>query len=209
MAPRVSQRDVFIKAAANLFHSQGFRATGVEQVIGAAGGSKGSFYHHFKSKNDLGRAVLDSSAEMVVGSFERVLCDHATPPVDRLLRMLDVVAAVQEQADFRKGCVLGNLTAELGGTHEDVRQHVATIFARWSRAIARTLQEARERGELPEDRDPDSLAHFILFSLEGAILFGKAERTGRALADCRRYLSLLLGRTPATMMEEAHPGPAG
>ena len=184
-------------------HEQGYQATGVEQVITRAGGSKGSFYHHFKSKEDLGCAVLDTGAEAFISSIEERLWDTSLPPIDRVLRMVELVTLVQEANDFRRGCLFGNLAGELGGSSNRMREHLATIFARWTRAIARTLRDAQGNGDLPADRDPDALAHFILLSVEGAILFAKTERSTKPLEDCRHFLAILLGRppTPAPLRE--------
>ncbi len=203
MTPRTTQRAAFINAATGLFHRQGFQRTGVDQVISRAGGSKGSFYHHFKSKEDLGREVLDAGAERLFSAMEERLWDPALPPVERLMRMIELVTLTQEATEFRRGCLFGNLTAELSGTNEGMREHLSGIFARWTCAIAKTLREAQARGDVPADRAPDALAHFILFSLEGAILFAKAERCSRPLDDCRHFLSVLLGQvpTPAPLRE--------
>lgn len=204
MSQRTNQRGAFIKSATGLFHQRGFQGTGVDQVIAGAGGSKGSFYHHFKSKEDLGRAVLDAGAEKLITSVEERLWDPSLPPVDRLLRMIERATITQERTGFRRGCLFGNLAAELSGTNESMRRHLAAIFARWMCAIAKTLREAQARGELPAAYDPDRLAHFILSSLEGAILCAKVDRSPRPLDDCRHYLGLLLGR-PAD--PEAGPEP--
>jgi TetR/AcrR family transcriptional repressor of nem operon len=98
-------------------------------------------------------------------------------PAARLYAVADAIAMIQAGFEQRfgriVGCPFGNLAAELSTTDEDLREHVAGVFARWEAALAQACRFAGERGALRDGVDPDRLAHMILAQAQGLILLAK------------------------------------
>jgi hypothetical protein len=71
---------------------------------------------------------------------------------------------------------------------------LSDVFSAWRERLTETLEEARERGELGADSEPASMAHFLVASLEGAILMAKLTRDigvmERCVGELHRYLRL-------------------
>jgi TetR/AcrR family transcriptional repressor of nem operon len=189
-----STREVVIEAATRLVHLKGYQNTSVDDVLSASGVGKGNFYHYFKSKEDLGYAILDR----VVDAFiERALepC-FADPDGARLAQIRCFLGRVREAQRDRHcvgGCMFGNLAAELSDVHEGFRSRLAEVFARWRARLARALEEAQRRGELSPEARPDAVAHFLIASLEGAMLLAKLTKDiavmDRCVEEMNRYLS--------------------
>jgi TetR/AcrR family transcriptional repressor of nem operon len=190
-----STREAVIATATRLIHVHGYNATVLGDVLRESGVGKGNFYYHFKSKEDLGHAILD---EIVDGFLERTLepcfADVDAPPFGQIRCVLDRVLQAQRERNCVGGCVMGNLASELSDVHEGFRSRLATLFTAWQARLASALESARRRGELAGDTEPQTIARFLVASLEGAILLGKVSKDIRVMEQCvtelKRYLAL-------------------
>jgi TetR/AcrR family transcriptional repressor of nem operon len=188
-------REAIIAAATRLIHVHGYNATSLDDVLRESGAGKGNFYYHFKSKEDLGHAILD---KIVDGFLERTLepcfADAEAPPLGQIRCFLDRLLEAQRERKCVGGCVMGNLASELSDVHEGFRTRLAMLFTAWQARLASALESARRRGELAGASEPESLARFVVASLEGAILLAKVSKDIRVMEQCvtelKRYLAL-------------------
>src|SRR5882724_8230451 len=190
-----STREAILEAAAELMHLKGYQATTLDDVLRESGVGKGNFYYHFKSKEDLGYAILDQ----IIGSFlDRTLEPCFADPEGRALTQircfLDRVLETQRERNCVGGCPLGNLAAELSDVHEGFRARLASVFAAWRERLTLALSTAQRRGMVDATCRPDAVAGFFVASLEGAILLTKLTKDIAVMEQCvaetKRYLSL-------------------
>jgi TetR/AcrR family transcriptional repressor of nem operon len=188
-------REAIVEAAAGLMHLKGYQATTLDDVLRESGVGKGNFYYHFKSKEDLGYAILDQ----VIASFlERTLdpcfCDSATARLTQIHCFLDRVLAAQRERNCVGGCALGNLASELSDVHEGFRARLFGVFSAWRERLTGVLEEAQAAGSVSPDCRPGAVAHFLVASLEGAILMTKLTKDiavmERCVEELKRYLTL-------------------
>jgi TetR/AcrR family transcriptional repressor of nem operon len=190
-----STREAIISVATRLIHVHGYNATSLDDVLRESGVGKGNFYYHFKSKEDLGYAILD---KIVDGFLERTLepcfADVEAAPLGQIRCFLDRVLQAQRERNCVGGCVMGNLASELSDIHEGFRTRLATLFTAWQARLASALESARRRGQLTGAPEPETLARFVVASLEGAILLAKVSKDIRVMEQCvaelKRYLAL-------------------
>src|ERR1700680_3017685 len=102
-------RERIIEAALDRFHTLGFNACGVQEIVDHAGIPKGSFYNYFKSKELLAVEVLKAYAE---GSGRDMLSDKEVAPVQRLRAHFEFLASRYARFGYGKGCLIGNIAAE-------------------------------------------------------------------------------------------------
>jgi TetR/AcrR family transcriptional repressor of nem operon len=188
-------REVVIEAATRLIHLKGYQNTSVDDVLSASGVGKGNFYHYFKSKEDLGFAILERVADAFVErALEPCFAEPTGGRLDQIRCFVGRVRDAQSARNFVGGCVFGNLAAELSDVHEGFRARLAELFARWRARLAQALREAHDRGEVTDACRPDAVAHFIVASLEGAMLLAKLTKDiavmDRCVEEMNRYLSL-------------------
>jgi TetR/AcrR family transcriptional repressor of nem operon len=171
-------RERILRAAARLFLTGSYHAVGVEELCAAAQVRKGSFYHYFRSKSDLAKAVIDRHAEAF---WARLDDDQQATPSQRLHAAADAIGAIQMgfESRFRRavGCPFGNLAAELATTDDDLRQHVAAVLAELEQRLAAVCREAGEQGLLRSGVDPDGLARALVAQYQGMILLAKVSAT--------------------------------
>ena len=190
-----STREAVLEAATRLMHVRGYQHTSLDDVLRESGVGKGNFYYHFRSKEDLGYAILD---QLVALFLERTLepCFSGTevPRLTQIRCFLDRVLEAQRQRKCVGGCAMGNLASELSDVHEGFRERLASVFTAWRERLTVALREAQQRGEVVEACQPESIGHLLVAGLEGAILLSKVSKDIGVMEQCvselKRYLTL-------------------
>jgi TetR/AcrR family transcriptional repressor of nem operon len=194
-----SAKTTLLDAGRQLMLRRGFTATSVDDVCAEAGVTKGSFFHHFSSKEEFGKALLEhhwSTMQQMLGSapFNRV-----EDPLARLHGYLDLFVQLAHDPRVEKSCLFGNLAQEVAPTNEALRAECAGAFGRWVEQIAADLVEAKRRYAPRAKFDPVSVAEYFIAIYEGSLVLAKANGDARVLAEnvehFRTYVDALLGRS--------------
>jgi len=187
---RTNTREEIIRKGAELIHAQGFKATGLQQILQTAGIPKGSFYFYFKSKEDFGLEIIDYFNAIISGIFTRYLSDKKTPPLKRLEKLLDFYEAAFQKSGYTLGCPIGNLSLELADTNERLRVHLGGVIETLIAQIESCLQEAKRDKSIPASMNVADTARFIFHGFEGAVLHMKVVKS---IEPFRSFQSTLTG----------------
>ena len=176
-------------------HVGGYRNTSLDDVLRESGVGKGNFYYHFRSKEDLGFAILDTLVERFVErTLEPCFSDAEACRLAQIRCFLDRVLEAQRKSNCVGGCAMGNLASELSDVHEGFRARLASVFTKWRRRLTQALAEAQLRGEVLAACRPEATAQFLVAGLEGGILLTKVSKDISVLEQCvselKRYLTL-------------------
>ena len=198
-AKGAATRDQILDVAGKLIHLRGYHATSLDDVLKESGVGKGNFYYYFKSKEDLGYAILDRMLQAFVErTLEPAFADAVADPVVQIKEFLDRVLDNQRQRSCIGGCPMGNLASELSDVHEGFRQQLAGMFLQWRVTLAEVLARGQESGRLRSGLDPASAAEFLVAALEGAILLTKVTRDisvmERCVTELKQHLTLYEAR---------------
>ena len=185
---RTNTREEIIRKGAELIHAQGFNATGLQQILQAAGIPKGSFYFYFKSKEDFGLEIIDYFSEIINGTFTRYLSDKKISPMKRLGELFDFFEAAFQKNGSALGCPIGNLSLELADTNERLRVHLVGVIETLIAQIELCLQEAKRDKSLPANLNTDDTARFIFHGFEGAVLHMKVVKSIEPIRAFRSFL---------------------
>jgi TetR/AcrR family transcriptional repressor of nem operon len=188
---KTETRAAIVAIASQLLRVNGFNGTGIDMVLKKAKVPKGSFYYYFKSKDDLGFAIIEDAAHELARKLEHHLGDHARAPLQRLRSYFESSIEVQRQSACTRGCLFGTLGLELASRNNRLRQRIAAVFTSWEIQVAACLKEAQRAGALPRHWVPAELAAFILSSWEGAILRAKVDKTVEPMT---RFVDILFDR---------------
>jgi TetR/AcrR family transcriptional repressor of nem operon len=176
--PRPPNPDVrrrLLAAGLDLVHAHGFAASGVKDITDAAGVPKGSFYAYFSSKEAFAGAILEHYWADIEARLLPLLATD-DPSQQRIARFFHALADEHEAGDFLLGCLIGNLSLELGGTSAPVRAELVRILDRWSEALTTCVRSGQD-GDIRGDVDAAELAELLIESWEGAALRGKVTRS--------------------------------
>ena len=186
------RRTRILDAASVLIYRDGFHQTSIDDVIKEAGLSgKAHFYHYYKSKEELGYAVLNHQFERFAQRSLAVLREPSVDPLERLDNFIDALIAGHAERGCQGGCPFGNLVVEMADAHEGFRQRLDTVFEHWANYLYSLLWEARPY--LEDDVDIARLARFIIATIEGAWIMSRVKRDIAVMediaAELKRYVA--------------------
>jgi TetR/AcrR family transcriptional repressor of nem operon len=183
-----STRDHLIDVGLELMRKHGYAATGVQEILDAARVPKGSFYHHFSSKEEFTAAVLERYVTLEGEHCRDVLGNIRQAPLKRLRRYFEDLVRTAGQSAPIQGCLIGSLSLEVARASPLLQGRLSSDFTRWQTVIASVLREAVEKDDLPKSTRSEALAGFLLNSWEGALLRSQADRSDTPLKDFLNYI---------------------
>jgi len=186
---RTNTRAEIIRKGAELIHAQGFKATGLQQILQTVGIPKGSFYFYFKSKEAFGLEIINHFDAAISEAFTRYLTDKKVPPMRRLEKLFDYYEAAFQKSGATLGCPIGNLSLELADTNERLRKHLAGVIEKRIAQIEACLKEAKREKSLPTGLNTVATATFIFHGFEGAILHMKVIKSIEPFRAFRDYMT--------------------
>jgi TetR/AcrR family transcriptional repressor of nem operon len=183
-----STRDRLIEVGLERMRRHGYGATGLQEILAAADVPKGSFYHHFGSKEEFTAAVLDRYIVLEGEHCRLVLGNMRQAPLRRLRRYFEDLIRNAGQSAPIQGCLIGSLSLEVAGASPLLQSCLSSGFKGWQAAVTAVVLEAVEKGDLPKSTKPEALAGFILNSWEGALLRSQADKSDDPLWDFLHYV---------------------
>jgi TetR/AcrR family transcriptional repressor of nem operon len=178
-----TKRDL-LELGIGLLLKHGYADLGVATLLERAGVPKGSFYHHFKDKEDFGLQAIDLYMQSVHRALDAAFTDDGRDPLDQIRRFFRIVSDGY-QGDGYLGCLLGGLGQELSGVSPTFRKKVEACFGVIAARFAEVLERAKTRGQLRKDVDPRELANLLLNCWEGAALRSRVRREAAPLTQMR------------------------
>lgn len=166
------RREHLVDTAIGLFQKHGFHATGIDAILAAAGVSKKTLYHHFRSKDELILAALKKHEGVFRNDFMRRVEQRAQTPKGRLLAVFEVANDWFLSNKFY-GCMFINAIGEHSGPDTPIRQ-VCREYKELMRNYIRGL--CLEAGL----QEPGEAAKKLALVLEGAIVTAQVSNPGEA-----------------------------
>jgi len=197
----MSLRETIIHEAQKLFSLKGYLNTGINEIIEAADTSKGGFYNHFCSKEDLFLEVLAESQRIW---RERVLAsiDQIESPTEKVIQILANYRDryLKDAENFPGGCIFITFSVELDDTRPHLVKEVHNGFVGFKAMMTRFLDEAVQKGELPKNLNSYAVTEMLFTGMLGASVVYGLNKSSSVL-DCSidsliEYLYLLGGRQP-------------
>ena len=174
-------RELLLRAGLEVLTEKGFSSTGIDEILKRVGVPKGSFYHYFDSKEAFGAALIERYARYFAYKLERHFGDSSKQPLARLWAFVEDARTGMARHEFRRGCLIGNLGQELAVLPDSYRASLIAVFHDWESRLARCLEAAQQRGEIPASVDCEQAAAFFWIGWEGAVLRAKLERSAKPL----------------------------
>jgi TetR/AcrR family transcriptional regulator, transcriptional repressor for nem operon len=197
-------RERILDAAQRIVLERGFAATSVDAVLAQAPATKGAFFHHFPSKNDLGRALLERYAaadERMLEDFLAVAEAESDDPAEQLVAFVrQFEHAADELAPTQPGCLFVSFIYEsqLVGDGED--DLIAASILHWRTRLVEKLEAAARIHPPAIAVDLQSLADQVFTTFEGGFILARAmhdpTQLRAQLAHLRHYLELLFQLAP-------------
>ena len=188
-------RNKLLDAAMHVMRLRGYSATTVDDICKAAGVTKGSFFHHFDSKEALGLAAAEHFSSMA----DRILGDapytKLPDPLDRVLGYIDFRTAILQGEICDYTCLLGTFVQELYDSHPAIRAACEKHMKHHIALITKDVAAAKAQYAPKASWTAASVAFYIQAVLQGSFIYAKATQGAdvvvESLSHLRRYVRML------------------
>lgn len=149
---------------------------------------QGCFTNHFRSKEGFGAAVLERYHDHTQTIMERTLRDRSRSSIERLRAYFDAITEWLDSANWRYGCLVGNMSLEVAEQSDLLRGHLVEVCASLTQSFAEVVQQGQVQGEIRRDLEADEIAAFLLMSWQGAMMRMKVDRSPKPIEQFKRVL---------------------
>lgn len=187
--PVMSLKERIIQESLRLFSMKGFLSTSISDILAATESSKGGFYNHFKSKDELYFAVLDK-AKKVWREKNLDGLDQTEKPIDKIKKLLENYRDnyLKDSATFPGGCVFVTLSVELDDQRPELTSELKKGFEGLKSMISQLLDEGRHSGQVRKDVNTSAVAEMIFAGMVGASVIYGVDKSASALDQRIDYL---------------------
>lgn len=196
--PASGAKTKLLDAAVYAIRAKGYSGTTVDDICQAAGVTKGGFFHHFESKEDLAVSAAGHFSSMADSLFTAAPFRSLPDPLDRLLGYVDFRKAILQGELPEYTCLLGTMVQEAYDTHPPIREACDKGISTNAAMVEADIAEAMRKYGIESEWTAQSLALYTQAVLQGAFILAKAKGGPEVAADCidhlRRYLETLFTR---------------
>jgi TetR/AcrR family transcriptional regulator, transcriptional repressor for nem operon len=184
----VGTRAVIIEAGFDAIYRRGYHATSVDEIVAKTKLTKGAFYHHFATKDELGYAIVDEVLkDMMLDRWIKPLVAYKNPVKGMIARYRKLLMEQATDEEIALGCPLNNLTQEMSAVDAVFRDKLRSVLELWIEGTADHLKRAQTGGYLKPEVDVRQVAEFVVMTEEGSAALMKN------MGDRRRYRRLYEG----------------
>ena len=181
-----------LEAALQLMLVKGFPATTLDEICEQAGVTKGSFFHYFADKEEIGAAVLDHFVTGRIQAVQGAPFHRLSDPLKRVYGYIDFMIKMSRETSAMPSCLLGNFAQDISDTHPQLRARCGRHFDQWAQMMKRDMDAAKARYAPKAVFDTQSLAEHFIAVLEGALILVKAKQDRKIFEkQLRHYKSYL------------------
>ena len=157
-----------LNTASELFYTQGYRATGINEIIETSGVAKATFYNHFSAKDELCMAYLDGMSETVLNYYE-IAIEDADGPIERFLAVAKSLEPWLIETNFR-GCAFLNMASEVPDSNNQLRKPGVKIYSSIQNRITILSEELINSNQKKYKKlNPEKLSKDYMLFFAGAV----------------------------------------
>ncbi|MCG8307265.1 MAG: TetR/AcrR family transcriptional regulator [Cytophagales bacterium] len=165
-----------IDKGCDLFRKKGYNKVGINEILEACDIPRGSFYNFFETKEEFAEKVIDKYGSDSLKMISNALSDPSVSPLKRLKEFYAMLIQTNEKDGFNAGCLVTNLSMEVGGFNAAISGAANRIFVIWVAEIAACVAEGQKKGEIIDNLPPEDIAEYIHSGISGAFSRMKVNR---------------------------------
>jgi len=195
MQPQHESKTKLLDATLKVVRAKGYSATRIEDVCAEAGLTKGSFFHHFKSKEDLALSAVAHWDATTAAFFATAPYHDAADPLSRVIAYIELRKAILtgDLPDFT--CFVGTIVQETYQTHPEVSAAAAGTISGHAKTFEADIRAAMREHNVSGGWTAESLALHFQAVIQGSFILAKAKGSAAAAAESlehlKRYVELL------------------
>ncbi len=184
----VTTRQRILEAAEEIMLAKSFHSVGLREILEAVNVPKGSFYRHFRSKEQFGVALLRHYVNAHTERLERHFCTPESTGMEKFIEFWSCRIGMISESNCRQSCLVAKLSLEVASFSEPMRAVLVEALARWRAIYERAVREGQLDGSIRKDLDPTLTAAAIQDMWQGALQLTEVERGTGSLRAAAKFL---------------------
>ncbi|UOU97515.1 TetR/AcrR family transcriptional regulator [Chryseobacterium daecheongense] len=170
-------RLTILQKAFELIYEKGYQTTSVDEIIATTQVTKGAFYYHFKTKDEMGLAIIN---ELLKPNFKNTFIDplqNESNPLDNIYQLMYEILMKNELLKVEYGCPASNFTQEMAPWNIDFTKALNNLSGQWENAMIDSIEKGKQNGLIKKDIDAKGIAVFVMSGYWGVRNLGKLENS--------------------------------
>jgi AcrR family transcriptional regulator len=184
-------KQTILRESANLFNTQGYKATSISDITKATGFTKGAIYRHFNSKQDLERLALQKLSTVMFSEIATAVRE-APNFKQKFEAIFDFFENYMQTPLYEGGCPLMNAAVEADDSNPILRQQALAMLGELKTSVTKLLENGIKNQQVKPDIDVAFYSTIFIATLEGGIMMSKLEQTPQAISRTVQHLRNLI-----------------
>ena len=195
MSKAANTRLTILNKAFDLIYSKGYQTTSIDDIIATTQVTKGAFYYHFKTKDEMGVAIIEEILKPTMQESFINPIENSENPLDDFYNMISYLLLEDPFLQVKYGCPVGNLTQEMTPWNNQFSNALLELVNQWKITIEKSVVNAQKSGLIRKDVNGEQVAYFMMSGYWGIRNFGKLQDNNSCylvyLKEFRNYLNSL------------------
>ncbi|MBE8723961.1 TetR/AcrR family transcriptional regulator [Flavobacterium hungaricum] len=193
MSKAANTRLNILHKAFELIYTKGYQTTSIDEIIATTQVTKGAFYYHFKTKDEMGVAIIEEILKPTMQEHFIKPTEASQDPIEDFYNMISYLLLEDPFLQVKYGCPVGNLTQEMTPWNTKFSEALAELVDLWKATIINSIEKGKEAGLIRKDVIGEQVAFFILSGYWGIRNFGKLQNDNSSylvyLKELKGYLN--------------------
>ncbi|MCD0478259.1 TetR/AcrR family transcriptional regulator [Chryseobacterium sp. LC2016-29] len=170
-------RQNILQKAFELIYTNGYQTTSVDEIIATTQVTKGAFYYHFKTKDEMGLAIIN---ERMRPTFKNTFIEpfqSDVNPLDTIYNLMHHLLMENEDLKVEYGCPASNFTQEMAPWNIEFTKALNELSLEWEKAMIGAIEKGKENGKIKYDINAKEITVFVMSGYWGVRNLGKLENS--------------------------------
>jgi len=188
-------RLTILQKAFELIYIKGYQTTSIDDIIATTKVTKGAFYYHFRTKDEMGLAIINEILKPTLASGFIEPLQKEQDPIDAIYNLMHNLLMKDEFLKVEYGCPASNFTQEMAPWNMDFRRALDELTQQWTKVMTEAIEKGKKNGFIGKDVNAKQVALFVMSGYWGIRNFGKLENSKQIyipyLKELKTYLNTL------------------
>jgi TetR/AcrR family transcriptional repressor of nem operon len=192
MTKASTTRHTILEKAFEIIYTKGYQTTSIDEIIATTKVTKGAFYYHFKTKDEMGLAIINEIVKPTMqNAFIKPLQD-AENPIKEIYQMTKALLLNNPFLKLEYGCPAGNLVQEMTPWNVEFGKALSELIIEWQQTIENCIDSGKSNGTVRNNVNTQQVAYFIMSSYWGIRNFGKVYNSSDCYTSYLKELKMYL-----------------
>lgn len=166
-----------LQKAFELIYTKGYRNTSIDEIIATTQVTKGAFYYHFKTKDEMGLAIINELMKpMMKSSFIEPFQDDSNP-LDTIYNLVYRLLMENDALKVEYGCPASNFTQEMAPWNTEFTKVLNDLSLQWESSMIAAIEKGKQDGRIRAEVNAKEIAVFVISGYWGVRNLGKLENS--------------------------------